>query len=119
MIDSCLARGLVLREVPPRRGPLSGKTLVFTGTLGSESRPNARALVERLGGSTSETVSRSVHYVVVGRDPGAKYEQARERGIPVLSETQFLRVIQGGKASRRGSSSPGGARVVSGARNRS
>jgi DNA ligase (NAD+) len=94
VVDRCLERGLMLKEARRREGPLSGRTFVFTGTLDALSRAEARTHVERLGGRTSETVSRTTDYVVAGRDPGAKYEQARERRIPLLGETQFLRLVR-------------------------
>jgi DNA ligase (NAD+) len=101
VVALCLERGLVLIEQRRREGPLSGRTFVFTGTLDALSRAEARTLVERLGGRTSETVSRTSDYVVAGRDSGAKYEQARERRIPVLDEKQFLRLVRAPKPSGR------------------
>ena len=101
VVDRCLERGLVLKEQGRREGPLSGRTFVFTGTLDALSRAEAGTLVEQLGGGTSETVSRSTDYVVAGRDPGAKYEQARERRVPVLDEKQFLRLVRAPDSSRR------------------
>jgi DNA ligase (NAD+) len=65
------------------------------------TRAEAGALVERLGGTTSETVGRDTDYVVAGRDPGSKLERARARRIPVLTERQFLAMVRAPKRHRR------------------
>jgi DNA ligase (NAD+) len=73
---------------------LKGLTFVFTGALESFSRDEARDVVESLGGSTTSGVSMKVDYVVVGKDPGSKYERARELGIKVLTEDQFRELVE-------------------------
>lgn len=86
----------VKREEEPRAPtpatPLSGKTVVFTGTLRSLGRKEAEELVASLGGRPAGSVSRNTDYVVVGTDPGSKYERARRLGVPILSEEEFLRL---------------------------
>lgn len=77
----------------PKAGPLSGKTFVFTGALSSLSREEARRLVESRGGRVAGTVSKKVDYVVVGTDPGEKFERARQLGIPTLDEPEFLKLV--------------------------
>ncbi len=72
-------------------------TFVFTGALETFSRDEARDLVESLGGRTSSDVSKKVDYVVVGKDPGSKYDRARELGITVLSESQFREMVGRGQ----------------------
>jgi DNA ligase (NAD+) len=101
VIDRCLERGLTLKSEPAHQGPLAGRTFVFTGTLEAMTRAEAGALVERLGGTTSETVGRDTDYVVAGRDPGSKLERARARRIPVLTERQFLAMVRAPKRHRR------------------
>jgi DNA ligase (NAD+) len=71
-------------------GPFAGKTVVFTGALESMSRPEAEDLVRRLGGRTGGQVSRRTDFVVAGSDPGSKLDQAKEWGVTVLSEREFL-----------------------------
>jgi len=73
--------------------PLAGKKFVFTGTLDSLTRNEAKRLVEERGGRVTSTVSKETDYVVVGRDPGSKYETARRLNIPLLSEQDFLRLL--------------------------
>lgn len=77
------------------RGPLSGKTFVFTGALDGLSRAQAEKLVESLGGRVASGVSRTVDYVVVGRDPGEKLIRARELGVPLLTEAEFRALVGG------------------------
>jgi len=73
---------------------LKGLTFVFTGALESFTRDEARDLVESLGGKTASGISEKVDYVVVGSDPGSKYERARELGITVLTENQFRKMVE-------------------------
>jgi DNA ligase (NAD+) len=71
----------------------AGKTFVITGTLSSMSRDEAKEKVRSLGGSISEAVSRKTDFVVVGAEPGGKYEKARALGVKTLNESEFLRVV--------------------------
>ncbi len=75
---------------------LDGLTFVFTGSLESFTRDEARDLVESLGGRTALGVSKKVDYVVVGSDPGSKYEKAKELGVTVLTEEQFREMVKQG-----------------------
>lgn len=75
------------------KGKLGGKTFVFTGTLKSYGRDEARNLVESLGGTTASNVSKKVDFVVVGEDPGSKLDKARELGIKTLTEEEFKKMI--------------------------
>lgn len=72
--------------------PLQGKVFVLTGTLRDFSRQQAQALVESLGGKVTASVSRKTSYVVVGENPGAKYEQALALGITILNEHEFKKI---------------------------
>ena len=83
-------------EAPPAAGPFVGKTVVFTGTLAKLTREEAEALVRRLGGKSVGSVSRKTGFVVVGADPGSKAAKAKELGVPVLEEEEFLRMTRGG-----------------------
>lgn len=76
-----------------KEGPLSGKTFVFTGSLSSFTREEARRLVESLGGRVASGVSRKVDYVVVGADPGEKLRKAQELGITILTEEDFRKLV--------------------------
>jgi len=73
---------------------LGGRTFVFTGTLKSMTREEARERVEALGGKTATSISKHIDYVVAGEEPGSKYEKAKKLGLTILNEEAFLRLIQ-------------------------
>lgn len=73
---------------------LSGKVFVFTGGLDQMSREQAKTLVEELGGTVSSSVSKNTSYVVAGRDPGSKLDQARTLGVRILSEAEFRQLVK-------------------------
>ncbi len=86
--------GLVIEEPSPGQADkLEGKTLVFTGTLESMRRDEARNLVESLGGKTASTVSKKVDYLVVGADPGSKVDRARDLGVRIITEEEFKELV--------------------------
>lgn len=91
--------GVVVEAMPgSRRGrALEGKTFVFTGELAGLKRSEAQTLVTGLGGRAASSVSKSTDYVVVGENPGSKYDDARRLGVTVLDETAFRKLI--GQAS--------------------
>ena len=94
LIEELKAVGIDPRaERPKEKGPLAGKTLVFTGRLSDMTREEAKRLVESLGGKVASSVSRKVDYVVVGEDPGSKLDRARELGIPTLTEEEFKELV--------------------------
>ncbi len=70
--------------------PLAGKTFVLTGTMASMSRDDAKARIRALGGSVSSSVSAKTDYVVAGSDAGSKLDKAKELGVKILTEQQFL-----------------------------
>lgn len=76
---------------------LTGKTFVITGTLSSMSRDEAKERVEALGAKATNSVSAKTSYVVVGNDPGSKYEKAKQLSVPILDEQQFLALLQSSK----------------------
>jgi DNA ligase (NAD+) len=75
------------------KSPLAGKTFVFTGGLDRFTRDSAQQAVETVGGRVSSTVSKKTSYVVVGRDPGSKLDQARTLGVTILTEQEFASLI--------------------------
>jgi len=73
---------------------LSGYTFVFTGTLNSMTREEARLRIEALGGKISSSISKNIDYIVVGEDPGSKLDKAKKLGLTILNEEEFLKLIQ-------------------------
>ena len=73
--------------------PLTGKTIVFTGTLSGLSRAEAKARAERMGAKVTGSVTNKTDYVVVGEDAGSKAKAAKELGIQVLSEDEFVALM--------------------------
>ncbi len=71
-------------------GPLSGKTLVVTGTIPDMTRSMAEERIRELGGKASSSVSKSTYAVVVGENPGSKADKARELGIRIVDAKEFL-----------------------------
>ena len=79
------------REV--KSDKLAGKSFVFTGGLANRSREEAAELVQQHGGKISGSVSKKTDYVVVGTDPGSKYDKAKELGVTILTESEFERLL--------------------------
>ncbi|WP_211924148.1 NAD-dependent DNA ligase LigA [Coxiella endosymbiont of Amblyomma nuttalli] len=71
-----------------------GKTFVLTGSLKSLTRHDAKEKLERFGGKVSSIVSKNTDYIVIGKNPGSKYSDAKELGIPMLDEEAFLDVFE-------------------------
>lgn len=80
------------REVKSQK--LAGKSFVFTGGLANRSREEAGELVLQHGGKISGSVSKKTNYVVVGTDPGSKYDKAKELGAAILTESEFEKLLQ-------------------------
>ena len=72
----------------------AGKTFVVTGTLSKFTRKEIEEKIEQLGGKAAGSVSKKTSFVVVGEDAGSKERKARELGIPILSEDDFIAMIQ-------------------------
>ncbi len=96
LVGRLLAAGVEPQAVEaPGEGPQTGKTFVFTGTLETMSRPDAEALVRRLGGKAGSSVSAKTDYVVAGPGAGSKLERARRLKVAILDEEQFLALVEG------------------------
>ncbi|MGE3529712.1 MAG: helix-hairpin-helix domain-containing protein, partial [Methyloceanibacter sp.] len=90
----------LLKEVSPEpleavdhASPISGKIVVFTGTLEKMTRPEAKARAERLGAKVAGSVSKKTDYVVAGPGAGSKLKEANALGLTVLTEDEWLKLI--------------------------
>ncbi len=97
VINKMFKAGLKLKEVRKeevQKSPFAGKTVVFTGALSSMTRDQAKSYVEMLGGRVSNSVSRKTDLVVVGENPGSKYQKAMRLGIKMVNEDEFLEMLR-------------------------
>jgi len=94
-IDRLLALGVnpVYEEMEREESIFTGKTVVITGTIEGFTRKEIKEYVERMGGKVSSSVSRKTDYVIVGRDPGSKYNKAVELGIEIIDEERFKELV--------------------------
>ena len=95
IVKSCLSLGVELEMVQePKSHALKGKTFVFTGALTKFSRNEAKTLAEAHGARASGSVSKKTDYIVAGTGAGTKLKKAKELDIQVLTEEEFLVMIQ-------------------------
>jgi len=98
MIEEFKKLGFNLKEEEKiKKDILKGKVFVFTGELESFTRAQAQKAVEELGGRWSSSVSRNTDYVVVGKNPGSKFEKAKKLGIRMIYEEEFKKLLKGEK----------------------
>ena len=105
MLDDMAAQGVVMADAhadaDAAPGPWAGWTFVITGTLAGKSRDEATALIEKLGGKVTGSVSKKTRYVVAGAEAGSKLDKAQALGIEVLDEAQFEALIMKASDSPR------------------
>jgi DNA ligase (NAD+) len=95
VIQKLEERGVEYPSRPqPRSKKWEGQTFVFTGALKTMSREEAESKVESMGGRASSSVSKKTNFVVVGEDPGSKYEKARALGVKIITEDEFLKMLK-------------------------
>jgi DNA ligase (NAD+) len=96
MVDDLQAAGLTLeaRSASPTQAALAGQRFVFTGSLSSMTRSEAGERVKSLGGIVTSSVSKNTDYIILGENPGSKADKAREIGVLLLSETEFLEFLE-------------------------
>jgi DNA ligase (NAD+) len=94
LLESLQKAGLNMKETTQKRaGKLSGKKFVFTGELNSLSRMKAVEMVHNLGAKVIDSVSQGTDFVVVGDNPGSKYQKAVTLGVKILDLQQFMELL--------------------------
>jgi DNA ligase (NAD+) len=95
LVERLESAGVNMTEerVEPKGSKFAGMTFVFTGTLKKRSREDAEALVASQGGKAGGSVSKKTSYVVVGEDPGSKFDKAKTLNVPILNEDQFNELL--------------------------
>ena len=83
-----------IKEIKVQDTLFGGKIIVFTGTLDLYSRNKAKEIVETLGGKVTNNVSKNTSFIVIGKDPGSKYDKALKLGIKILTEKEFMEMIK-------------------------
>lgn len=83
-----------IEEASKSHQPLTGMSFVLTGTLPTLKREEAQELIENSGGHVSSSVSKKTSYVLLGDEPGSKFDKAKKLGVPILSEKEFLKLIK-------------------------
>ncbi|MCX8021725.1 MAG: NAD-dependent DNA ligase LigA [Syntrophorhabdaceae bacterium] len=92
-IERMLKAGVTFETKEETRKPLSGLTFIFTGSLKSMTRDEARTKVEALGAKTTSSISKNIDYVVVGEEAGSKLDKAKKLGLKTIDEEAFIQLI--------------------------
>ncbi len=94
LVQKLLDVGVVIENPSkPVSNKLQGQTFVVTGTLETMTRDEAEAKIRTLGGKSGSSISKATSYLVVGANPGSKYQKAQELGVRILSETEFNHLV--------------------------
>jgi DNA ligase (NAD+) len=93
LLERLLKYVTVKEHKTARRRKFTGKKFVLTGSLSSMAREGAKMKIRELGGQTSGSVSKETDYVIVGEDPGSKFNKAKKMGVKILSEEGFLKLL--------------------------
>ena len=95
LLDELRGYGVNMESLEkPQSDALAGKTFVLTGTLPSLTRAQASAMIEKSGGKVSSSVSKKTSFVLAGEEAGSKLKKANDLGIPVITEEQFMDMME-------------------------
>ncbi len=93
LVESLIEAGIKIEQIKVKTTPLSGKSVVVTGTLDTMSREEAKEAVREAGGDWVGSVSKNTDYVVVGANPGSKFDKAQSLGVKILEEKEFRKLL--------------------------
>lgn len=93
-LNKLLNKIKITQEKRKFKKELKGKIFVLTGSLETLSREDAKNKILASGGKVAESVSKNTDYVVAGKDPGSKYDRAKELGVKVISESELLKMLK-------------------------
>ncbi len=97
-INRLFGAGIAIEEMPLEKAaitehPFSGKSFVLTGTLPTITRSEAKKMIKEKNGAVSTSVSSKIDYLILGKSPGSKLAKAKDLGVTILSEEEFLRIL--------------------------
>jgi DNA ligase (NAD+) len=99
LIDKLKRAGVITQTQTPTQAEsieqsLRNLTFVITGTLPTLSRDDAKELIQKHGGKVTDSVSTKTNYLLLGENPGSKFDKAKQLGVPILSEDQLKELLQ-------------------------
>ncbi len=94
LVDELL-KYINIEKIEKAKQTLAGKIFVLTGSLNSLTREQAKDKIRKLGGDVSSSVSKNTDYVVLGDEPGSKYDKAKKLGVKIIKENDFLKLLEG------------------------
>ncbi len=94
LIDDLFETGIKIKSEAKLSRKLNGLSFIVTGSLQSMSRDGAKDKVRNLGGDVHSSISKNTSYLIVGSSPGSKFEKAKKLGVKILSEEEFLKMVE-------------------------
>jgi len=94
LIDDLFEAGIKIRSETKLSRKLNGLSFIITGSLQSMSRDGAKDKIRNLGGDVHSSISKNTSYLIVGSNPGSKFEKAKKLGVKILSEEEFLKMVE-------------------------
>jgi DNA ligase (NAD+) len=94
LVRGLIKAGVKIETIKIKTTPLTGKSVVVTGSLDSMSRDEAKEAVRQAGGDWVSSVSKNTDYVVVGDSPGSKADKAEKLGVKIIDEKEFLKLLK-------------------------
>jgi len=86
--------GVVVKAQKKEKQSLKGLSFVLTGSLETLARSQAKERIRKLGGGVSDTVSKNTNFLIVGLNPSSKLKKAKDLGVKVISEAEFLNILK-------------------------